>query len=182
MKIRECGIYKITNIVTKDYYIGSADNIYRRECEHRRKLSLNKHVNHHLQNAWNKYGADNFEFSTILICDIENKLYFEQAILDGLKPKYNIAPCAKAPGQGVPQSDEARRKKSEALKGRIVTEETKRKLSEASKGNTSFRGHKHTEESKQKMREASMGNTSRLGKKHTEESKQKMREAKRNRS
>ena len=86
--------------------------------------------------------------------DVTDYAVVEQAILDGLKPKYNIAPCAKAPGQGVPQSDEARRKKSEALKGRIVTEETKRKLSEASKGNTSFRGHKHTEESKQKMREA----------------------------
>lgn len=45
-------------------------------------------------------------------------------------------------------TEETRRKISEAHKGRHVTEETKRKISEANKG------HRHTEETKKKIAEA----------------------------
>ena len=38
-----------------------------RKYRHIRELRLNTHVNNHLQNAWNKYGEENFDFSIVLL-------------------------------------------------------------------------------------------------------------------
>jgi len=53
-------------------------------------------------------------------------------------------------------------------KGHILSEETKKKIGEASKG------RHHTEESKEKMSEIAKGNKKWLGKHHSEESRQKI--------
>lgn len=152
-----CGVYKITNTVTGDYYIGSANNIWRRIRRHRSDLANNRHGNIYLQRAWNKYGKQVFEFTAILLCDIKHKLYFEQGFLDLFKPVYNIATCASASWQGLRHTDEQRRKIGEARKGKHHTEETKRKIGDASKGNTNMLGYKHTEESKRKIGAAHKG-------------------------
>lgn len=60
-----CGIYKIVNITNSKVYIGQSNNIKKRWTEHRSALNNNRHVNVHLQNAWNKYGENNFEFVII---------------------------------------------------------------------------------------------------------------------
>ena len=52
---------------------------------------------------------------------------------------------------GSKLSEEHKRKISEAGKGRYPSEETRRKLSEALKGNTRCLGHHHTDETKKKM-------------------------------
>ena len=54
-------------------------------------------------------------------------------------------------------SAETRRKISESHKGKHLSEETKRKLSEANKGNTYHKGKKHSEESIIKMSESHKG-------------------------
>lgn len=54
-------------------------------------------------------------------------------------------------------SEETRRKISESHKGKILSEETKRKLSEANKGNTYHKGKKHSEETRIKISEANKG-------------------------
>ena len=65
------------------------------------------------------------------------------------------------------------------MKGKKHTEETKRKMSEAKKGNKNRVGKKHTEETKRNISEAKKGKPSnRAGKKHTEETKRKMRKPK----
>ena len=112
MIIKQCGIYKILNIITKDYYLGSSSNIQKRAYRHRNELASNTCPNSHLQNAWNKYGADNFEFSTILLCDVEHKLYFEQGFIDLFKPAYNKAQNATASFQGLHHTEETKRKMS----------------------------------------------------------------------
>lgn len=173
--MRECGIYKIANTVTGDFYIGSACDIRRRLRDHRRMLTNNRHANRHLQNSWNKHGEQTFEFSTILLCDIEHKLYFEQSLLDLFKPPYNIALNAKAPTQGLPASEEHKRKISKANKGMHHTEETKRKISESRKGSL---GHKQTEETRRKMSDATKGELNHnFGKHMSEEQKRKISEA-----
>ncbi|HEX5125660.1 MAG TPA: GIY-YIG nuclease family protein [Rhodocyclaceae bacterium] len=63
-----CGIYAIRRIGTNDCSIGYSGNIPRRWGEHRRKLRRNKHSNPYLQNAWNKYGEDAFEFIVLEEC------------------------------------------------------------------------------------------------------------------
>lgn len=179
-----CGIYKITNTITDDYYIGSSRNTGRRIYQHRSELTNNKHCNRHLQRAYNKYGSDNFEFTTILLCDIENKLYYEQVLLDGLKPAYNMAICAIASMQGLRHSKETCAKLSEGRKGDLNhmfgkhwSEEARSKIGESQKGNTNSLGHKHTTETRAKMSEAQKGELGNMfGKHHTDESKRKISE------
>ena len=55
------GIYKITNIIKGNFYIGSSINVEKRMYEHKRMLRKNKHTNIHLQRSWNKYGEKDFE-------------------------------------------------------------------------------------------------------------------------
>jgi group I intron endonuclease len=97
------GVYKITNIKTGRFYIGSTNNINKRWADHRRNLTNNTHDNPKLQHAWNFYGLENFMFE--LIEEIEPNpiilLEREQHYLDTWKPYlraigYNI--CSQAFG------------------------------------------------------------------------------------
>ena len=74
-------------------------------------------------------------------------------------------------------SNEHKNKISEALKGKHHSEETKRKIREASKGNTNRKGIKCSEEHKRKISEANRGNIYNKGKKHSDITKKKMSEA-----
>lgn len=124
-------------------YVGSAIDLRKRAREHFRLLSQGKHINPHLQAAYNKYGAEAFVFSVIEYCEPEQLLAVEQQYLDatiGVRPVYNICPMAGS-SLGRPHGPEARAKISKAHKGRVsplrgvkLSEETKRKLSEAKRG------------------------------------------------
>ena len=46
-------------------YVGSAVNFKRRRRKHRKSLRKGTHHSPHLQNAWNKYGEDNFKFDVL---------------------------------------------------------------------------------------------------------------------
>ena len=63
------GIYKIENKINKKIYVGQSINIEKRWKEHKYLLTINKHHNKHLQNAWNKYQEKNFVFSIIEECN-----------------------------------------------------------------------------------------------------------------
>lgn len=81
----EClsGIYKITNRTTKKIYIGSATNFCRRWSAHYSLLRRNKHENEYLQNAWNKYGENDFVFEILeYVEDKKELLSREQYWLD----------------------------------------------------------------------------------------------------
>lgn len=91
LKLQEkCGIYIITNLINGHRYIGSSNDLYSRLKRHRWELRNNDHVNAHLQNAWNKYGEDNFEYGILEYCSVDNKLKRENFYVNLLKPEYNI--------------------------------------------------------------------------------------------
>lgn len=73
------GVYCIRNKINDKRYIGSSWNIYDRWYMHKIELNENRHYNRHLQNAWNKYGEDAFEFSVIEIIalDVEDCYQYE---------------------------------------------------------------------------------------------------------
>lgn len=68
------GIYSIDNITDGKSYIGSSVDIKHRWYRHLKKLRKNCHNNHHLQNAWNKYGEVNFTFRVLEESIPKNKL------------------------------------------------------------------------------------------------------------
>lgn len=72
-----CGIYKIENMINGKIYIGQSVDIYKRWADHISSLNKQTHINRHLQNAWNKYGNENFKFEIIKLCAKE-KLNIEE--------------------------------------------------------------------------------------------------------
>ncbi len=72
-------IYKIICIVNNKCYIGQTIDYEKRRKEHIYELNKNIHSNAHLQNAWNKYGQENFTFEIIDYCYIfEDKAIRDQ--------------------------------------------------------------------------------------------------------
>ena len=61
----QAGVYQIKNLVNNKIYIGSSANIWDRIWDHKCRLRKKCHANPHLQNAWDKYGEHNFEFSIV---------------------------------------------------------------------------------------------------------------------
>ena len=64
---KSSGIYAIINILNQKMYIGSTKCFRERFNEHHRYLKNNKHHSARLQNSWNKYGGDFFEFISLEI-------------------------------------------------------------------------------------------------------------------
>lgn len=85
-----CGIYKIENIVTGDFYIGQSINLKKRKYQHFHELNKNKHINKFLQNSYNKYKRKNFQFSILLYSDQDNLTFYEQLLVDNLSPTFNL--------------------------------------------------------------------------------------------
>lgn len=76
------GIYKITNLQTNKYYVGSTKDFKIRKQCHFSRLKNNSHTNKHLQNAYNKYGIDNFKFEIVEYVKEELLLDIEQSYID----------------------------------------------------------------------------------------------------
>lgn len=95
IKQKDKGIYKITNILNNKYYVGSSVDILNRKCQHFRQLKLNKHHCLPLQNAWNKYGEENFKWEIIEILNDLTLLEIrkvEQRYIDAdFKNQYNVS-------------------------------------------------------------------------------------------
>lgn len=115
-KVDICGIYKIVNKVTGQCYVGQSQYTKKRIKEHFRLLRNNKHSNKHLQNAYNKYGAENFYGAVEIECESAKDLdALEEQFLKGTawfeeKTVYNIADFAKAPMRGKTHSKEVKEK------------------------------------------------------------------------
>ena len=151
------GIYKITNTINGKIYIGQSARLSKRLYDHRTALKNNYHKNQHLQNSYNKYG-DVFEIEIIVFCDDESELdaleRFYIAYYDSTDPMkgYN-----KETGGNLNKhlSEETRKKLSEAQKGKHHSEETRKKISEAQKGEKNPNwGKHHSEETRKKLSEA----------------------------
>jgi group I intron endonuclease len=64
------GIYSIKNLFNNKRYIGYTILFEKRFKQHFKSLKGNYHINSHLQNAYNKYGSNNFIFEILEV--IEN--------------------------------------------------------------------------------------------------------------
>ena len=131
------GVYQIYNTVNGKRYIGSSIHIEQRFKEHLRNLRANKHVNSHLQSAWNKYGEHSFILEEIELCEPDQCLKVEQEYIDyyhaaDRKFGYNIDPYADHTGNTL--SEETRKKISEKAKGRKWSKEQRENWSKIMTG------------------------------------------------
>ena len=84
-----CGIYKITNTVTGDFYIGSSKDVKKRWADHKRKSVWKQHPNNPMYIDMQKYGTDKFVFEVLAEVEIEELKVTEQKFIELLKPTYN---------------------------------------------------------------------------------------------
>ena len=81
------GVYKITNNVTGEFYIGSSRNIMQRWAIHKSPSTWKKCPNNRLYLDFQSYGLENFDFEIIEETDdLKNR---EQYFINLLKPTYN---------------------------------------------------------------------------------------------
>jgi group I intron endonuclease len=191
----ESGIYKIVNMITGKYYVGSTINFRMRWKKHFEDLSKNKHHCKKLQHSVNKWGIENFKTFIIEWCPKELLAEREQYYMNYYnvcKDGYNIFPFARS-SRGRIVSEKERKEQSERLKGRVISEKTKQAVAEANRtriwsdeskaklkaAKFEFRkGIPKSEEQKAKMRKPkSEEHKAKLRKPKSEEHKQKLKEA-----
>ena len=83
------GIYKITNKITGDFYIGSSKDIKRRWRDHKCLSTWKQHPNNPMYLDMKKYGTDSFVFEILEVVEIEKLKEKEQQFIETLKPTYN---------------------------------------------------------------------------------------------
>ena len=148
------GIYSITNTVNGKRLIGSTVNFGTRFLDYKSKLKLNKQTNSYLQSSYNKHGVNAFKMEWVCLCPENSLLKLEDFYMSIYKTR--------DPNFGYNFKDAIRQS------GRKCSEETKKKISDALKGNKHTLGFKHTQETKDKV---SKGLT---GKKLSQEHKNKI--------
>lgn len=89
MKEKISAVYKISNKITGDFYIGSSKNIECRWANHKSPSTWKTKPNSKLYQDMQKYGLDNFMFSILAPVEEEYLRQVEQEFIDMLKPAYN---------------------------------------------------------------------------------------------
>ena len=91
------GVYIIKNIINNKFYIGSCSTkLSKRLNHHINALRRNDHKNNYLQNAFNKYGENNFIIEILEVCNkdvLEREQYYLNTY-DAINKGYNINPLA----------------------------------------------------------------------------------------
>lgn len=164
-KLREIisGIYCIENKINGKKYIGQSINCYKRIMTHKRHLSQSIDNSSVLQRAFNKYkNLNDFEFYIVEKCEIEilneRESYYIKEWNTKVRNGYNMTDGGEG-SRGYVPTEETKRKISLATKGRKMSEQTRENMSKgankgANKGeNNHFFGKHHTEDSKNKKRE-----------------------------
>lgn len=122
----DSGIYKIVNKKNSKCYVGSAFNFDKRFVLHRHYLNRNKHHSIKLQRAWNKYGAENFEFQIIEVCSkkvISKREEFYIKCCNSYHKGYNCSPFASGHS---PKLKESTKKKISVAAQRVASDEEER--------------------------------------------------------
>jgi group I intron endonuclease len=132
---KNSGIYCFENIINNKKYIGKTINLNCRINGHIRDLDKNKDLSVALQNAYNKYGKENFIIYIIEECDInflnEKEIFWIKELHSHISENgYNISWGGSSGMSGLKHSDETKRKLSE----RVRSAEEKEKIAEWHRG------------------------------------------------
>jgi len=142
---QKSGIYLWINLINNKQYIGSSINLTNRFRCYYNELDMKKTLEKGKSNIYSallKHGHSNFELTILEYCSPEQCLEREDFYLSCFPHEYNINQKATAPFSGRKHSDETKKILSDANKGennpnygKTLSDETKKILSEANKGN-----------------------------------------------
>jgi len=157
------GVYRI-NLSPTHFYVGRTSDLSRRAQTHLRLLRQGKHENGYMQRVFNQYLQ--FEWEVLLPCaGTEDAVKAEQILLNSL---FRTDGCVNlsqnavyGPGMTGKRHTEATKKLiREARAHQTFSEETRQKMSRASKGHQRTKGHKYpkkSDELRRMMSEAQKG-------------------------
>ncbi|WP_296885384.1 GIY-YIG nuclease family protein [uncultured Methanobrevibacter sp.] len=192
------GIYLIENKINGHLYVGQAIDIKKRWIHHQNRLNNNDgKPNLHLQSAWNKYGAENFNFYVLERCDSnelnQREIYWIKKLNTCHNQNHYNMNEGGSTNLGYKHTIEAKRRMSKLKKGKQLSMEHRHKLSLSHKNmsdeirrniSEGHKGLKHSINTKRKISNANKKfyrnnpdkikkgkEHHRYGQKHTEEVK-----------
>lgn len=156
------GIYRI-NLGNGLFYIGSSDDIQRRERQHISTLKYKTHRNKRMQRNWNKYQV--FQFEVLELCSENDLLTKEQALLD---VHFGTLKCANLVSIAGRTTGYKHTEATKKMLSRPRSEAARKKLSDAHKSSPRAMAHlkqlheaqigRHASiETRQKMSKSGMG-------------------------
>lgn len=86
----KAGIYMFINKINKKMYIGKSNDLFTRINFYTKNTSKANSSNSKIFKALREYGFNNFAFSVIEYCPVEELRNREQYYIDMLQPQYNI--------------------------------------------------------------------------------------------
>lgn len=82
-------VYKITNTITGDFYIGSSKDVKHRWAEHKYLSKRDRYLNNPMYQDMKKYGLDKFELEVLEEVELDRLKEAEQQFIEKYNPKYN---------------------------------------------------------------------------------------------
>ena len=130
------GVYKITNTITGDFYIGSSKDVKRRWSSHKWQSTWNEQPNKQLYQDMQKFGVDKFEFEVLEIVEADKLKEIEQQFIEALKPTYNQM---NANGLDIERYKETKKEYQKSNKGKESHRKANNKYKKSNKGKESNR-------------------------------------------
>lgn len=130
-KMKISGVYKVTNNVTGDFYIGSSCDIKKRWISHKSPSTWKHKPNSLLYKAFQEYGLENFKFMILMPAYPEHLKQMEQEFIEMLQPVYNDR---RSKGLNVERRRESYKKYKQTDKGKEASRKGRKKYIHSNKG------------------------------------------------
>ena len=147
-----CGIYKITNTITGDFYIGSSKDINRRWADHKKLSTWNRYPNNQLYKDMQKYGIENFVFEILAEVEVDSLKEAEQQFIELLKPTYN---SNRANGWDFERYKESQKEYRKSDKYKESHRKSSRKYNKSDKGKNYQKQYQKSDKYKETHRKSS---------------------------
>ena len=124
-------VYKITNTITGELYIGSSKDVKRRWLQHKYQSTWKRCPNNPLYQDMKKYGVEKFDFQILAPVMPEYLKQTEQEFIETLKPTYNDR---KSKGWDVERYKKYQKEYRQSEKGKEYQKEYQKKYQRSEKG------------------------------------------------
>lgn len=159
------GIYFIINNENGRHYVGSSQDVELRLRTHLNLLKRGAHHSYKLRIDWKRFSDEAFSFDLIEKVEMGQLAKREQYWIDETLPYYNVLRFA-GNVRGMRHTDEAKRKMSNAKRGRKMSSIQREAISAKLRGRklseshiAALKGREHSTETRKKLSEAHTGRT-----------------------